>query len=169
MGIWWAAGFSTAAIRIIDDDARGTWNKVVGCEWWFANLPCLPSCERWRGLPMDGGDVQVNKFIRILRSERQIEMVSDRWDVVTSVEVFFPQQLELFVAFCKKVFECRGVARSPESATLMRIEDLIQGDISSSFDSTPQLSRLHDGLALAHTLSCIGLFIRWPLLVTGQA
>ena len=23
MGIWWAAGFSTAAIRIIDDDARG--------------------------------------------------------------------------------------------------------------------------------------------------
>ena len=32
MGIWWAAGFSTAAIRIIDDDARGTWNKVVGCE-----------------------------------------------------------------------------------------------------------------------------------------
>lgn len=67
MGIWWAAGFSTAAIRIIDDDARG--------------------------LPMDGGDVQVNKFIRILRSER-----------------------------------------------------------------------LHDGLALAHTLSCIGLFISIILL-----
>ncbi|CAE7031816.1 unnamed protein product [Symbiodinium sp. CCMP2592] len=67
MGIWWAAGFSTAAIRIIDDDARG--------------------------LPMDGGDVQVNKFIQILRSER-----------------------------------------------------------------------LHDGLGLAHTLSCIGLFISIVLL-----
>ncbi|CAE7232287.1 unnamed protein product [Symbiodinium sp. KB8] len=67
MGIWWAAGFSTAAIRIIDDDARG--------------------------LPMDGGDVQVNKFIQILRSER-----------------------------------------------------------------------LHDGLGLAHTLSCIGLFMSIVLL-----
>eukprot|EP00434_Breviolum_minutum_P039605 symbB.v1.2.035174.t1/scaffold4679.1/size42772/2 len=71
MGIWWAAGFSTAAIRIIDDDARG--------------------------LPMDGGDVQVNKFIRILRSER-----------------------------------------------------------------------LHDGLALAHTLSCIGLFISIILLCVAM-
>eukprot|EP00931_Biecheleriopsis_adriatica_P025928 TRINITY_DN15827_c0_g1_i1.p1 TRINITY_DN15827_c0_g1~~TRINITY_DN15827_c0_g1_i1.p1 ORF type:complete len:595 (+),score=148.12 TRINITY_DN15827_c0_g1_i1:81-1865(+) len=61
MGVWWAAGFSTAAIRIIDDDARG--------------------------LPMGEGDVQVNWFYKLLRAQR-----------------------------------------------------------------------LHDGLALAHTLSCIGLF-----------
>ena len=30
MGIWWAAGFSTAAIRIIDDDARGRLHRAVG-------------------------------------------------------------------------------------------------------------------------------------------
>lgn len=108
MGIWWAAGFSTAAIRIIDDDARGTWNKVVGCEWWFANLPCLPSCKRSRGLPMDGGDVQVNKFIRILRSERQIEMASDRWDVVPSAEVFFSPTAWAFCCFLQKGFWMSG-------------------------------------------------------------
>ncbi|CAJ1419051.1 unnamed protein product [Effrenium voratum] len=71
MGIWWAAGFSTAAIRIIDDDAKG--------------------------LPMDGNDVQVNQFIRLLRSEK-----------------------------------------------------------------------LHDGLALAHTLSCIGLFVSIILLCVAM-
>lgn len=29
MGIWWAAGFSTAAIRIIDDDAKGAHRFVM--------------------------------------------------------------------------------------------------------------------------------------------
>mmetsp|Transcript_56844 Transcript_56844/g.122941 ORF Transcript_56844/g.122941 Transcript_56844/m.122941 type:complete len:576 (-) Transcript_56844:241-1968(-) len=44
MGIWWAAGFTTAAIRIIDDDARG--------------------------LPTDGRDIDVNIFFRIIRSPK---------------------------------------------------------------------------------------------------
>ena len=30
----------------------------------------------FQGLPMDGGDVQINKFIRILRSERRVLFVS---------------------------------------------------------------------------------------------
>lgn len=44
MGIWWAAGFTTAAIRIIDDDARG--------------------------LPMDGRDMNANIFMQIMRSPK---------------------------------------------------------------------------------------------------
>mmetsp|Transcript_31678 Transcript_31678/g.79954 ORF Transcript_31678/g.79954 Transcript_31678/m.79954 type:complete len:581 (-) Transcript_31678:39-1781(-) len=61
MGIWWAAGFTTAAIRIIDDDAGG--------------------------LPVDGRDVNVNIFVKLMRNPK-----------------------------------------------------------------------LHDGLAVAHTISCVGLF-----------
>lgn len=61
MGVWWAAGFTTAAIRIIDDDARG--------------------------LPMEAGELKPNIFFQIMRSPK-----------------------------------------------------------------------LHDGLAIAHTISCIGLF-----------
>ena len=65
MGIWWAAGFSTAAIRIIDDDARGTCSTSEVSEGvWFS---CL-----LKGLPVGGGDVQVNKFIQILRSEKAV-------------------------------------------------------------------------------------------------
>ena len=67
MGIWWAAGFSTAAIRIIDDDARGRsdlWDQHGSTDHGVADFLMA-------GLPMDGGDVQVNKFIRILRSERR--------------------------------------------------------------------------------------------------
>lgn len=67
MGVWWAAGFSMAAIRIIDDDAEG--------------------------LPTDASDVQVSWWIKLMRAPR-----------------------------------------------------------------------LHDGLALAHTLSCIGLFLSIILL-----
>lgn len=66
MGIWWAAGFSTAAIRIIDDDARGRSDL-----WDFPLLAAHRPMFLMAGLPMDGGDVQVNKFIRILRSERR--------------------------------------------------------------------------------------------------
>mmetsp|Transcript_29981 Transcript_29981/g.53638 ORF Transcript_29981/g.53638 Transcript_29981/m.53638 type:complete len:599 (+) Transcript_29981:101-1897(+) len=72
MGVWWAAGFTTAAVRIIDDDARG--------------------------LPMDGGDVKENWFFRVIRSPK-----------------------------------------------------------------------LHEGLALAHTLSCIGLFSSIILLCVAMA
>lgn len=50
MGVWWAAGFSTAAIRIIDDDARG--------------------------LPMGEGDVQVNKFFQLLRSQKLHDLLA---------------------------------------------------------------------------------------------
>lgn len=45
MGIWWAAGFTTAAVRIIDDDDRG----------------CLPSEAR---------DLNPNAFLRLLRSPK---------------------------------------------------------------------------------------------------
>lgn len=72
MGIWWAAGFTTAAIRIIDDDAKG--------------------------LPMDGRDVNVNIFVQIMRSPK-----------------------------------------------------------------------LHDGLAIAHTVSCVGLFASIILLCVAMA
>jgi len=72
MGIWWAAGFTTAAIRIIDDDARG--------------------------LPMDGRDVNANIFMQIMRSPK-----------------------------------------------------------------------LHDGLAVAHTVSCVGLFASIILLCIAMA
>ena len=97
MGIWWAAGFSTAAIRIIDDDARGVEQAVVALlrcclpvtslACWYATCfflflgPCVRHmqicalvtearrrCAIHSGLPIDGGDV--NKFIQILRSER---------------------------------------------------------------------------------------------------
>jgi len=44
MGIWWAAGFTTAAIRIVDDDARG--------------------------LPMEIGEVTPNIFIQLIRSPK---------------------------------------------------------------------------------------------------
>lgn len=44
MGVWWAAGFLTAAIRIIDDDAQE--------------------------LPVDGRDVNVGFFMRLIRSSR---------------------------------------------------------------------------------------------------
>ena len=43
MGIWWAAGFSTAAIRIIDDDARGVEQTVVAllrCSLPVTSLAC---------------------------------------------------------------------------------------------------------------------------------
>lgn len=72
MGIWWAAGFTTAAIRIIDDDARG--------------------------LPMESGELKPNIFVQIMRSPR-----------------------------------------------------------------------LHDGLAMAHTLSCVGLFLSILLLCVAMA
>jgi len=72
MGIWWAAGFTTAAIRIIDDDARG--------------------------LPMDGRDVNANIFMQLMRSPK-----------------------------------------------------------------------LHDGLAMAHTVSCVGLFASIILLCIAMA
>mmetsp|Transcript_60727 Transcript_60727/g.198836 ORF Transcript_60727/g.198836 Transcript_60727/m.198836 type:complete len:633 (+) Transcript_60727:131-2029(+) len=72
MGIWWAAGFTTAAIRIIDDDAGG--------------------------LPMEGRDVDVNFLVKFMRSPK-----------------------------------------------------------------------LHDGLALAHTLSCVGLFLSILLLCIAMA
>mmetsp|Transcript_99936 Transcript_99936/g.214014 ORF Transcript_99936/g.214014 Transcript_99936/m.214014 type:complete len:590 (+) Transcript_99936:147-1916(+) len=44
MGIWWAAGFTTAAIRIVDDDSRG--------------------------LPSDARDVNVGAFFQIVRSPK---------------------------------------------------------------------------------------------------
>ena len=140
--------------------------EARGTKWWVVNddLPTCHACQvandrevcQW----MVATFKSTSLFASFARRGRLKWRQTDE-TLYQALKFFFPQQLELFVAFCKKVFECRGVARSPESATLMRIEDLIQGDISSSFDSTPQLSRLHDGLALAHTLSCIGLFIRW--------
>lgn len=72
MGIWWAAGFTTAAIRIIDDDARG--------------------------LPMEDRDTKANIFLQLMRSPK-----------------------------------------------------------------------LHDGLAIAHTLSCVGLFLSIILLCFAMA
>lgn len=121
MGIWWAAGFSTAAIRIIDDDARGRSDL-----WDFPLLAAhRPMFLMASGLPMDGGDVQVNKFIRILRSERRFLP----WDT---------QKLSTW-----KLDEI-GNCPFPDSFVLLLV----------------LLARLHDGLALAHTLSCIGLFIR---------
>ena len=50
MAIWWAAGFSTAAIRIIDDDARGTCcvifplrARVEACQWMVATFKSTSS------------------------------------------------------------------------------------------------------------------------------
>lgn len=72
MGIWWAAGFTTAAIRIVDDDARG--------------------------LPVESRDVDVNFLVKMIRSPK-----------------------------------------------------------------------LHQGLAIAHTVSCVGLFVSIILLCVAMA
>jgi len=50
MAIWWAAGFTNAAIRILDDEARG--------------------------LPVDAGDVDVGMFFKIIRSTKLHEALA---------------------------------------------------------------------------------------------
>ena len=94
--------------------------EARGTKWWVVNddLPTCHACQvandrevcQW----MVATFKSTSLFASFARRGRLKWRQTDE-TLYQALKFFFPQQLELFVAFCKKVFECRGVARRLDS------------------------------------------------------